>query len=89
MEEHSLKLYNRGSIELTGISKVNLFDEAEVILETKLGHLIIKGEDLHITMLSLEEGKASLEGAINLLEYKAAGTDIRTRGKSILTRLLK
>lgn len=89
MEEHSLKIINRGFMELSGINNVNLFDEEEVILETQLGHLLIKGQDLHITMLSLEEGKVSLEGTINMLEYKAAGTDIKARGKNILTRLLK
>lgn len=89
MEEHSLTLNNRGFMELTGINNVNLFDEEEVILETRLGYLYIKGQSLHITMLSLEEGKVSLEGTISMLEYKAAETDIKTKGKNILTRLLK
>ncbi|NLB51916.1 MAG: sporulation protein YabP [Syntrophomonadaceae bacterium] len=89
MNEHIMKLSNREALELTGVNNVNLFDEGEVILETQLGHLLIKGQDLHITMLSLEEGKVSLEGMINILEYKAAGTDIKAKGKNILTRLLK
>lgn len=89
MEEHNLKLTNRGLMELTGIINVSLFDEEEVILETQLGFLHIKGQDLHITMLSLEEGKVSLEGTVSILEYKAAAADMKTRGKNILTRLLK
>ncbi len=89
MEEHNLKLTNRGFMELTGINNVDLFDEEEVVLETRLGYLHIKGESLHITQLSLEEGKVSLEGDISVLEYKAAKTDIKTKGKNILSRLLK
>lgn len=89
MDGHSLKLSNRGFMELSGVNKVNLFDEEEVVLDTQLGHLLIKGQDLHITMLSLEEGKVSLEGTINMLEYKAAGTDIKAKSKNILTRLLR
>ena len=89
MEEHNLKLTNRGFMELTGINNVDLFDEEEVVLETRLGYLHIKGEDLHINMLSLEEGQVSLEGKVSVLEYKAAKTDIKTRGKNFLNRLLK
>ncbi len=89
MADHSIKLINRSNMELTGVSSVNTFDEEEIILETSLGYLYILGENLHITMLSLEEGKVSLEGAVNSVEYKALGTDLKTKSKNVLSRLLK
>lgn len=89
MAEHSIRITERNHMELTGVSNVNTFDEQEIILETSLGHLFILGEDLHITMLNLEEGKVALEGAINSIEYKSQGVDLKTKSKNILSRLLK
>ncbi len=89
MSEHSLKLNNRKSMELSGVNNVNTFDEEEIILETDLGFLYILGKELHINMLNLDEGKVALQGEINSLEYKAQGTDIKAKGKNILNRLLK
>lgn len=89
MAEHSIKITERSQMELTGVNNVNTFDEQEIILETSLGHLFILGEELHITMLNLEEGKVALEGAINSIEYKSQGADLKTKSKNILSRLLK
>lgn len=89
MSEHTMILDNRNVMELTGVNSVNTFDDNEIILETKLGHLFIIGENLHITMLNLEEGKVALEGEINSMEYKAVGVDLKTKSKNVLSRLLK
>ncbi|MBC7075496.1 MAG: sporulation protein YabP [Syntrophomonadaceae bacterium] len=89
MAEHSLKLAERRKLELTGVNNVNSFDEEEIVLETGLGHLCVLGQELHIIMLNLDEGKVAIEGNITSLEYKNQGPDIKTRGKNILSRLLK
>ena len=89
MSDHYLKLTNRKNMELTGVSRVNTFDEEEIILETVMGYLNILGEELHISMLNLDEGKLTIEGNIASIEYKAQGTDIKARSKNILNRLLK
>jgi len=87
--DHSLTLVNRNNMQLNGIKNVNTFDEDEIVLETELGYLCILGQDLHVSMLNLDEGKVALEGIINSVEYKAQGTDIKAKGKNILNRLLK
>lgn len=89
MAEHSIRITERRQMELTGVLNVSTFDEQEIIMETSLGHILILGEDLHITMLNLDEGKVALEGAINSIEYKAQGADLKTKSKNILSRLLK
>ncbi len=89
MAEHSIKLSNRRNMELTGINNVNNFDEEKIILESELGHIYIIGQDLHIGTLNLEQGRVALEGNIDIIEYKAPGTDIKAKGKSIINRLLK
>ncbi len=89
MADHLIKINNRNNMELSGVNNVNTFDEQEIILETILGSLFIKGENLHITLLNLEENKVALEGEINSLEYKAPGVDIKTKSKNVISRLLK
>lgn len=89
MSEHSVTLSGRNQMSLSGVKNVSTFDEDQVILETSLGYLYIGGQDLHVTMLNLDQGQVALEGSINSLEYKELGSDIKTKGKSILNRLLK
>jgi len=89
MAEHFLKLSNRKSMELSGVSNVITFNEQEIVLETSLGLLFVNGEDLHITLLKLDEGKVAMEGSINSVMYKAQGADMKSKGKNILGRLLK
>ena len=64
------------------------FDVAEILLETELGMLLIKGHDLHVNRLTLEKGEIDIEGRIDSLTY----SDIKSTGKqaeSILGRLFK
>lgn len=89
MADHSLKLINRNQIELTGVVNVNNFDEQEIILETELGFLSIVGEQLHITLLNLDEGKVAVEGGVSSIVYKNQGSNVKNRGRNILNRLLK
>ena len=89
MAEHFFRLDNRNQMEIVGVNHVNNFDENEIILDTVLGFLIVTGSDLHITMLNLDHGKVMLEGNVDNLQYKDRSDDLKTKGKSILNRLLK
>lgn len=89
MSDHSVILQNRNNVQLAGIKNVITFDEDEVILESEMGCLTILGEELHVTMLNLEQGKVALAGKVRSMEYKEQSSDLKARGKSILNRLLK
>ncbi len=89
MAEHSFNLSDRKTMNLTGVINVLNFDEDEIILETTMGFLAIQGEGLHITMLSLEDGRVSIDGTLNNFTYKAPGTDLKVKGKNIINRLFK
>jgi len=89
MGDHLINMLNRQELELSGVKNVITFDEEEIILETVMGYLYIKGEGLHITNLSLQEGKVALQGNINSLDYKEQGTDMKTRGQNIFKRILR
>lgn len=89
MTTHLIQISERKNMELTGVNNVSTFDEKEIILDTVMGYLVIGGENLHINLLKLDEGKVALAGTVNSISYKAQGADIKSKSKNVLTRLLK
>lgn len=55
----------RQRASITGVTDVERFDEAAVILHTHGGRLTISGAGLHVSSLQLEEGRLALEGTID------------------------
>ncbi len=86
--QHRLVIENREHTEVTGVIHVDSFDDEEVIMETELGLLAVKGENLHIKHLNLEQGEVTIEGYILEIAY-AEEKHSRGRGKNILERLFK
>ncbi len=68
---HRLTIENRASGTLTGIREVVSFDENQVILDTDMGLLTLKGKDLHVSRLTLEKGEVDLNGNIESLNYSS------------------
>lgn len=68
-KDHTLKVNNRKSIELTGVKEVDSFDNEEFLLETILGYLIVRGQNLQLKNLDVGEGKVSIKGRIYELSY--------------------
>lgn len=66
---HSIIMENRRKASLTGVNDVASFHEQEVVLRTDDGEITIVGDQLHISQLSLEEGRLIVEGLIGGLEY--------------------
>lgn len=68
--KHSLALDNRESLTVSGVEKVESFDEAEVVMLTTGGSLIIRGSGMHMGRLDLEAGEARIDGLIRELCYE-------------------
>ena len=68
-KNHKIVLNNRRTGSFTGILDVLSFDLGEVLLETELGMLQIKGRDLHVNRLNLEKGEADIDGEISAMIY--------------------
>ncbi|CCQ93447.1 spore protein involved in the shaping of the spore coat [[Clostridium] ultunense Esp] len=66
---HEINLFNRKSLSLSGVKKVESFDSEEFLLETEMGYLLVKGENLHLRNLSVEAGEVAIEGKIKELGY--------------------
>ena len=62
--QHRVILTNRGTCALNGISDILSFDVNEILLETEMGMLMIRGIDLHVNRLTLEKGEVDLSGKL-------------------------
>lgn len=83
---HKLSVNNRKGGSMTGVTDVIAFDMNEVLLETELGMLMIKGKDLHVNKLNLEKGEVDIDGTIDSLTYSEV-SDYSKKGESLFKRL--
>ena len=65
----NLLLENREKLTISGVLDVLSFDDQIVILETELGLLTVKGENLRINKLSLDTADVIVDGEIYNLGY--------------------
>ncbi|MGN1270167.1 MAG: sporulation protein YabP [Clostridia bacterium] len=65
----NIVLENREKLNITGVLDVLSFDDQIVILETELGLLTVKGENLRINKLSLDTSEVTIDGEIYQLAY--------------------
>ena len=85
---HRLMMQNRSALSITGIRDVVSFDENQVILDTDMGLLTMKGKDLHVSRLTLEKGEVDVDGKIDSFTYSEV-TGYGNKGESLLSRLFK
>jgi len=86
MDSHIVNIDNRERVSVTEVTDIESFNEEIVFLTLKNGGLIIRGEDLHIQKLDLEEGRVLISGAISSAVY----TEKKDRQeKGFLKKILK
>ncbi|MEY8354312.1 sporulation protein YabP [Lachnospiraceae bacterium 54-53] len=85
---HRLIIENRASGTMTGIREVVSFDENQVVLDTDMGLLTLKGKELHVKRLTLEKGEVDVSGTIESMTY-SSNEALRRSGESLLSRLFK
>lgn len=69
MEQHEIRMENRKKITVTEVTAVVGFDEDTILVNLADQGMIITGENLHVEVLDLEEGKLVAEGSIDALHY--------------------
>ena len=84
----NIVLENREKLNITGILDVFSFDDQIIIIETELGLLTIKGENLKINKLSLDTSDFVVDGRINSLNYSETDFGVK-KGKNILSKIFK
>ncbi len=83
----NLVLENRGKLSISGVLDVLSFDDQIVIVETELGLLNVKGENLRINKLSIDTSEVIVEGDISSLAYSEKDYD--KKGTSLFGKIFK
>lgn len=84
--QHSLVLKERSSFSASGVTHVDSYDEHLIILHTTMGILTIKGEELNISNLCLEQGTLAVNGRVDELIYSE---NQGKKAKGMLQRIFK
>lgn len=74
---HKIILNNRKNGSFTGILDVLSFDINEILLETELGMLHVKGKDLHVNHLNLEKGEVEIDGMVESFSYSQVPINVK------------
>ncbi len=81
-------LENRQKLSISGVIDVFSFDDQVVILETELGLLTVKGENLRINKLSIDTSEVIVEGDIASLNYSDNKSSEKTKG-SLISKIFR
>ena len=85
---HNINITQRRNINLTGVKKIESFDDKEFLLETNMGYLHIKGSELEIVKLDTYQGDVAIKGKIDSLNYLES-TNKKEKTESIFSKLFK
>ena len=67
---HNITINERKNIIISGVKKIESFDNEEFLLETTMGNITIKGLELEIIKLDTYQGTVSIKGTIISLSYE-------------------
>lgn len=84
----NLYIENRHKISITGVLEVISFNDESVIIDTELGILIIRGDNLKINKLNVESSELSIEGDFYCCEYDDKDSG-RSKGSGFFARMFK
>ena len=85
---HNINITSRRNINISGVKKIESFDESEFLLETSMGYLKITGSNLEIIKLDTYQGDVSIKGKINSFNYLDESKKAQKQ-ESVLSRLFK
>ena len=87
---HNVTINERKNIIISGVKKIESFDNEEFLMDTTLGFLIVKGEDLEIIKLDTYQGNVSIKGKIDSLSYlENNNSKDKNKDNSFINKLFK
>ena len=85
---HSITVLERKNILVTGVKKIESFDDTEFLMDTVMGYLAIKGEELELLKLDTMQGSVSIKGLLKSLAYLDENMK-KDKESSLIGRLFK
>ncbi|HEY5560563.1 MAG TPA: sporulation protein YabP [Clostridiaceae bacterium] len=87
-KKSNLTLESRKKLSLSGVLEVLSFNDNQIVLNTNLGELIIKGKELKINKLDVQNGDIIMVGIIGSFIYSGKEEKAKVN-ESILQRLFR
>jgi len=84
---HNVVINNKKQMTVSGVVKVENFNESMIVLATEYGQMTIEGASLHISRLSLETGDMNIDGDIAGLFY--SGDSYDRKSPKLLSKIFK
>lgn len=83
---HSFSVSERKNIIISGVVKIESFDNEEFLLETVQGYMNIKGDSLEVVKLDTYQGNVTIKGRIDSITYIDENTK---KESSVFSKLFK
>ena len=81
-----VKIIDRKKVNLTGVKKLVSFNPEEFLIESTLGVILLKGNDLEVIKLDTNDQLLSIKGRFNSLTYMDSN---KKSESSFIARLFK
>lgn len=85
---HGISIAERKNIVVSGVKKIESFDNEEFLMDTTLGYLVIKGSGLEIIKLDTYQGNVSIKGQVDSLAYSDNSIK-KDKDSSFINKLFK
>ena len=86
-KEQNIVIQNREKTIVTGVEDILSFDDELVIMQTNLGMLTIKGQELKMNKLNLDNSELIIEGKTCAIAYSDAVDGNKKQG--FMSKLFK
>lgn len=85
---HVFNLVERKNVSLSGVKKIDSFDNEEFLIETVMGYVVLKGEGLELIKLDTHDGVVTIKGMVNSFAYIDEANK-KNKENSVISRLFK
>lgn len=85
---HSVQINERKNIVITGVKRIENFNEEEFLIETSMGFILLKGESLELLKLDTFQGTVSIKGKIISFNYLEENSK-KLKTESVMAKLFK
>lgn len=82
----NIAVENREKVVFSGVKDIGAFTEEQVQLSTIKGTVVVKGTDLKVQKLDVDDGNVIITGMINSLAYTDKG---EKKEKNLLGKIFK
>ena len=85
---HSVSLLERKTLVITRVKKIDTFDKVHFVLDTTMGIMVIKGDELELIKLDTLSGNVTIKGTVSSIDYLAENNK-KSSDEGFISRLFK